>query len=69
MVLLLAGVPDSEVDDGPVRAGIIGLGGPERAYGISDRQPALNVSEGIIIRQHLGSVGLLSEIEDAKEKL
>ena len=63
MVLFLAGISDSEVDDGPVRAGIIVLGRPERARCVSDRQSSPDNSRGIILCQHLGSVGFVAAIK------
>ena len=63
MILLLAGISDSKVDDGPVRAGIIVLGRPERARCVSDRQSSPDNSRGIILCQQVGSVGFVAAVE------
>ena len=63
MVFLFAGISNSEVDDSPVGAGIIVLGGPECAVGISERQSSVEESKGIILCQHFGSVGFVAAVK------
>jgi hypothetical protein len=63
VVLLFAGISDSEVDDGPVGAGIIILGRPECALYISEKRSRPDDFKGVALRQDFGSVGFVASVK------
>jgi hypothetical protein len=63
VVFLFAGISDSKVHNGPVRAGIIVLGGPESAFYVSNARSPPDDSNDIILRQHFGPIGFVAAVK------